>query len=286
LNLELPFSVIDLGQMAYAAALEAQRRAHQGVVDGTRGPTLFLVEHDPVITVSRRRSAPGHVLADRARLAELGIDVRPTDRGGDVTYHGPGQLVVYPILRLRDLRLTISGYMRLLEQVAIDTAGAFGVEAFRVPGMTGVWVAPRPAVSGLTPRATHGDEPPALQGATGAAFTAPAPAKLCALGVRISRGVTMHGLAFNVTTDLAHFQTIVPCGLADRGVASLAELLGRNVPPMRAVKGVLVEAMARQVRVAMISGVTDVGGPREAASAAWARADAQALADKPPVAPV
>jgi lipoyl(octanoyl) transferase len=183
---------------------------------------VLLVEHDPVITVSRRQSAAGHVIASAKMLAGMGIEVQPTDRGGDVTYHGPGQLVAYPILNLRDLGLNISRYMRLLEQVAIDTAGAFGVAAVRDAGFTGAWVAASMGLSGV-------------------------PRKVCALGVRVSHGVTMHGLAFNVAPDLSHFQTIVPCGLADRGVTSLKELLGAKAPEMAEVKRVLVRAMAREV---------------------------------------
>jgi lipoyl(octanoyl) transferase len=214
-----PFQVTDLGRMAYPQALEVQRATHRRVLDGLCPPTVLLVEHDPVITVSRRRGAAGHVLADAPHLAQLGIAVQPTDRGGDVTYHGPGQLVAYPILNLHNLGLSIGSYMRLLEQVAIDTAAAFGVTACRDAGFTGAWV----TGPGLPPR------------------------KLCALGVRVSRGVTMHGLAFNVTTDLSHYRTIVPCGLPDRGVTSLADLLGASVPAMAVVKQTLVAALARQI---------------------------------------
>jgi lipoate-protein ligase B len=216
-----PFQVTDLGRIAYAPALEIQRATHHRLADGIGPPMVLLVEHDPVITVSRRRSAAGHILADPGKLASLGIDVQPTDRGGDVTYHGPGQLVAYPILSLHDLGLNISRYMRLLEQAAIDTAAAFGVTACREAGFTGAWVAA--TAPGLPQR------------------------KLCAMGVRVSRGVTMHGLAFNVAPDLSHFQTIVPCGLADRSVTSFAELLGESVPAMPAVKAALIESLTRQI---------------------------------------
>ncbi len=196
-------SVRDLGRLAYGAALAVQHEVHRAVVEGTAPPTLLLVEHDPVITVSQRKGASQHLLASPQRLAQLGIAVAETDRGGDITYHGPGQLVAYPILRLAPLNLNVGRYMRLLEQVVIDTVAAFGVEGRREEGATGVWVND---------------------------------AKLCAFGVRVRRNVTLHGLALNVTTDLAHFQTIIPCGLAGRGVTSLRELLDERCPTMETVK--------------------------------------------------
>jgi lipoate-protein ligase B len=235
LMIDLPFQLTDLGRMAYLPALEIQRATHQRVLDHRAPATVLLVEHDPVITVSRRRAAAGHVLADAARLAALGIEVQPTDRGGDVTYHGPGQLVAYPILHLHEFNLNISRYMRLLEQAAIDAAGAFGVAAERDPGFTGVWVSPQPG---------EGD-----RNGDAASFKAPGrKRKLCAMGVRVSRGVTMHGLAFNVAPDMSHFSTIVPCGLPDRGVTSLAEILGPAAPAMPAVKAALIAALARQMQ--------------------------------------
>ena len=237
---DLPFQVTDLGRMAYLPALEIQRATHQRVLEHRAPATILLVEHDPVITVSRRRTAADHVRADAARLAALGIEVQPTDRGGDVTYHGPGQLVAYPILNLHELNLNISRYMRLLEQAAIDTAAAFGVTAGRDPGYIGVWVSPEPAGGDMNGEDKNGDA---------ASFTAPGrKRKLCALGVRVSRGVTMHGLAFNVAPDLSHFHTIVPCGLPDRGVTSLAEILGPAAPAMPAVKAALIEKLARQIQ--------------------------------------
>lgn len=208
--------VEDLGRLGYVAALQHQREVHQGVLEGTGPATLLLVEHDAVITVSQRRSAQGHLLASAAELARLGIDVQPTDRGGDVTYHGPGQLVAYPILRLGPLGLNIGRYMRLLEQVVIDTVGAFGVRGLRRDGLTGVWAAPSEG--------------------------GPA-AKLCAMGVRVRRNVTMHGLALNVCPNLKHFETIVPCGLAGCRATSLRELLGDQTPSMQAVKDRLVEVI-------------------------------------------
>ncbi len=204
--------VVDLGRLGYAAALIKQRAVNQAVIEGREPPTVLLVEHDPVITLSQRRGIDAHLLADEQRLAELGITVEQTDRGGDITYHGPGQLVVYPILRLGPLGLNLGRYMRMLEQVVIATIRRYGIRGRREAGATGVWV-----------QRDDGQL-----------------AKLCAMGVRIRRNVTMHGLALNVTTDLSHFQTIVPCGLAGRGVTSLRELLGPALPGMELVKADLL----------------------------------------------
>lgn len=215
--------VTDLGRLAYLPALEFQRATHQRVLEQLDPPTILLVEHDPVITVSQRADAPRHLLADAARLARLGIEVQPTDRGGDITYHGPGQLVVYPILPLAAYGLNLSRYMRLLEQAVIDAAAKWGVAALREPGATGVWARPTNPPDGPT-------------------------AKLCALGVRIRRNITMHGLALNVSTDLSHFDTIVPCGLAGRGVTSLQRLLGDDAPSMPTAKRDLVAALVEQLR--------------------------------------
>src|SRR4051812_45405413 len=157
---------------------------------------LLLLQHPPVITLGVRRSSRTNVVATDQRLAELGIEIAETGRGGDVTYHGPGQIVGYPIIDLNPDRRDVHKYVRDLEEVLMRTAGDYGIEAGRVEGLTGVWV---------------GRE------------------KLAAIGVRIARWVTSHGFALNVTTDLDGFQLIVPCGIADRGVTSFARLLGRNL---------------------------------------------------------
>ncbi len=221
-----PLHVEDLGRLGYGPALAYQRQVNEAVIAGDRPATLLLVEHEPVITVTRRPGARDHVLVSRDRLARLGIEVHETDRGGDVTYHGPGQLVAYPILRLAPHRLNLSTYMRLLEQVVIDTLAAWGVAAFRVHRCTGVWVS-----QGQAPADT-------------AACDATAPrAKICAMGVRIRRNTTMHGLALNVSPAMEHFQTIVPCGIAEQGVTSLAQRLGEATPTMDEVKTELVRTM-------------------------------------------
>src|SRR5690242_13611228 len=164
---------------------------------GGRVPNLLLLlQHPPVITLGVRRDSRSHVTASDRQLAMHGIEVHEAGRGGDVTYHGPGQIVGYPILDLRPDRCDVHRYVRDLEEVLIRVAADYGIEATRVTGLTGVWV---------------GQE------------------KLAAIGVRIARWITSHGFAINVTTDLDYFRLIVPCGISQGGVTSLARLLGRPV---------------------------------------------------------
>lgn len=210
--------VHDLGRIDYAQALERQRSLHDRVVSTRPEPVpmhLLLLEHDPpVITVSRRPGAADHVVADPLELDRLGVQRVETDRGGDVTWHGPGQLVAYPILDLHRLDLRVHGYMRFLEEAVLCTLASFGVTGHRDASATGVWV-----------------------GAEGAGR------KICAMGVRISRWATLHGLALNVDPDMRHFSLIVPCGLAGRPVTSLRQELGERAPTMAAVKAALVNAL-------------------------------------------
>lgn len=210
--------VEDLGRMAYAPAFDRQRSALEEVLASRAAGSplagvVLLVEHDPPVITMTRRAAP-NLIATQQQLARTGVEVAETDRGGDITYHGPGQLVVYPILDLQRLGWNLHRHMRELEQVVIDACAGWGVEARRDPGATGVWVG----------------EPPA---------------KVCAMGVRIRRWVTMHGLAINVTTDLSHFDLIVPCGLPGRPVTSLERLLGAQSPTMDAVKRALVDRLSK-----------------------------------------
>lgn len=206
--------------MAYAAALEMQRAEHQRVVDAgvVPGPwPLLLVEHlPPVITVSRRAGSREHLIASEELLAARGVQVCETDRGGDITWHGPGQLVAYPIVNLQALGLGIHAYIRALEVAAIRTCAQFGLTCHQEPGVTGVWC-----------------------GAPGAGAR-----KVCAIGVRVSRWVTMHGLALNVAPDLSYFDLIVPCGLHDRQVTSLQRECGARCPSMHAAKSALAEALS------------------------------------------
>lgn len=195
-------SVRRLGLVDYDAAVELQRQLVEERRAGAVGDTLLLLEHPPVITlgVRARRQTP-HVLASTEALAAAGIAVRESGRGGDVTYHGPGQLVGYPIFDLRPNRCDVHQYVRDLEAVLIAAVLEFGVHGCRVRGLTGVWAGPA------------GREE-----------------KLAAIGIRISRWITSHGFALNVSPDLTHFSFIVPCGIRDRGVTSLTKLLGRPVP--------------------------------------------------------
>lgn len=184
---------------------------------------ILLVEHDPVITVSSRPGAASNLVATPELLASAGVAVERTDRGGDITYHGPGQLVAYPILDLNVLNLGLHAYMGLLEDAAIETCGRFGIPAERDPGATGVW-------------------------------TGVPSAKICAMGVRVRRWVSMHGLALNVTTDLSHFGFIVPCGLVGRGVTSLEHELGRRgqpCPSMADAKAAFAEVLQQRVARAL-----------------------------------
>lgn len=198
--------VRDLGLMGYRQAWAEQEAAHSAVVGGGE-EMLLLVEHPPVITYGRRPGVGKHLLAAEERLSEMGVEVVQSDRGGDITFHGPGQLVAYPIVRLADQKLSVSGYVHRLEQIVVDALAGWGIRGWADPAAVGVWVED----AGQT-------------------------RKICAIGVRIKRGVTLHGLALNVTTDLRYFDLIVPCGLPDRGVTSLAKLMGPTAPAMTEVK--------------------------------------------------
>ena len=186
-----------LGPVPYADALTLQRLLVEDRRAGRIDDSLLLLEHPHVLTLGvRGDGGRSHILATPDALGSRGVEVHESGRGGDITYHGPGQIVGYPIMDLRPDRCDVHRYVRDIEEVLIRTASDYGVEAGRVEGLTGVWV-------GLE--------------------------KLAAIGVRISRWVTSHGFAFNVTTDLGYFNLIVPCGIADRSVTSLAQLLGHPV---------------------------------------------------------
>ncbi|MCH2139550.1 MAG: lipoyl(octanoyl) transferase LipB [Phycisphaerales bacterium] len=218
--------VRDLGQMAYGQALTLQRQLQQEVITAREGgPShpgfLLMVEHvPPVITISRRAESGNHLIATPDMLERAGIEVHETDRGGDITYHGPGQLVVYPILDLNELSLRLHGYMRWLEDLVLEVLKQFGIEGHRDCEATGVWV----------------DGPNDHD------------RKICAMGVRVSRWVSMHGLALNVDPDLSHFDLIVPCGLHGRGVTSLRQELGEQSPSMDVVKKAVASVFEDAVR--------------------------------------
>lgn len=223
--------VIDLGRMPYADAYRIQSEHLERVVASRESPApipgvILLVEHDPVITVSRRAGAESNVTASPDALRLAGVDVQPTDRGGDVTYHGPGQLVAYPIIDLNAHHLRIIDYIRLLEAAILDTLRELGLPAHTDPTATGVWVKPPPG----TPHA--------------------ADAKIAAIGVRVRHWVSMHGLSINVDPDMRHFNLIVPCGLHGRGVTSLREVLGEACPPMERVKLIVADALRERLGTA------------------------------------
>ncbi|MBI5836450.1 MAG: lipoyl(octanoyl) transferase LipB [Candidatus Eisenbacteria bacterium] len=199
-----------LGRLGYSDAMERMRAWVDERARGERADTLFTLEHPPVITLGRNARV-SHLLATPERLGELGVEVHETTRGGDITFHGPGQLVGYGIVNLRERRIGPVTYMRVLEEACIRAARRYGVESGRRDGMTGVW----------TPRG-----------------------KLVAMGVRFERGVTSHGFAFNVRTDLKFFDLIVPCGLAGEPVTSL-ELLTGSAPPLEELGQVVAAELER-----------------------------------------
>jgi len=207
-----PLEVRRLGVVPYGEALAVQKALVEERRAGRVPNRLLLLQHPPVITVGVRRDSRSHIVAGDALLNERGVEVYDAGRGGDVTYHGPGQVVGYPILDLRPDRCDVHRYVRDLEDVMIRVCADYGVAAGRVSGLSGAWV---------------GAE------------------KIGAIGVRISRWITSHGFAFNVNTRLDDFQLIVPCGIVDRGVTSLQKLLGRAVP----IEDVEERVMARFAEV-------------------------------------
>lgn len=191
-----------LGLVDYQSALELQKSLVEQRKQGLIPDQLLLLEHPHVITLGvRTGSDRSHVLASDEALAADGVALFETGRGGDVTYHGPGQLVGYPIIDLKPDRCDVHKYVRDLEETLIRAVAEFGISAGRIKGLTGIWA-----------------------GAPGSE------AKLAAIGVRISRWVTSHGFALNVCTDLSRFGLIIPCGISDKGVTSMERLLGRRVP--------------------------------------------------------
>jgi lipoyl(octanoyl) transferase len=192
--------VVELGLMPYAAAWELQRRLVAARKADAVPDVLLLCEHAHVITLGRNGRRE-HLLAPDHLLRQMGVEFHATDRGGDITYHGPGQLVGYPILNLAGIRRDVAWYVRSLEEALIRATADLGVAAVRVPGKTGVWVT-----------GAGGEEE-----------------KLAAIGVHLSRWVTSHGFAYNVATDLRYFDLIVPCGIVGRRATSLERLLSRPV---------------------------------------------------------
>lgn len=196
-----PLVVLDWGRTAYADALARQTALQAERLAGSAPDTLVLTEHDPVFTLGLRAGAEKNLVWDADALAREHIAFQPTNRGGDITYHGPGQLVAYPIVSL-DARRDLHAYLRFLEEVLIATVARHGLVATRREGLTGIWMENR---------------------------------KLAAIGVSVRRWVTLHGVALNVAPDLRHFGGIVPCGIAatEGGVSSLSAELGPRCPTLR-----------------------------------------------------
>ena len=208
-----------LGTVEYLSARSLQDSLVGLVHDGESPSTLLLLEHPHVYTRGRLSQAE-HLLSSEDELAAYGARVYETDRGGQVTYHGPGQLVGYPVINLRDWGSGPLKYVRTLEQVIVDTLADFGIAAHTEQGLTGVWTAA---------------------------------GKIAAIGVKISRGIAFHGFAININTDLSWYRHIVPCGITDRPVTSMAALLGENVDP-EAVRYSLVYRFGRDMGMRMVEG--------------------------------
>jgi lipoyl(octanoyl) transferase len=182
------------GPVGYAEMFERQMAQHEAVATNEAPNTLFLLEHSPVVTLGKD-SDRQHLLLSEAQYGAAGIELLETTRGGDVTYHGPGQLVAYPILNLQQWKLSVGWYLRALESILIDVLAEYDLEGTRVEGLTGVWVGG---------------------------------AKVAAIGIGVRRWCTFHGIALNVNPDMGHFSHIVPCGIGDKPVTSLAMLLGES----------------------------------------------------------
>jgi len=203
-------NVLDLGLCPYGRAWEIQKQLHAERLAGKIPDTLILVEHPHVYTLGKNADAR-HLLASQEYLAARGIAVFQVDRGGDITYHGPGQLVGYPIFDLRDHRQSIAWYVNTVEEALIKTLAGFAIRAERIRGLTGIWV---------------GDS------------------KIAAIGMRVARWVTMHGFALNVTTDLSLYNGIVPCGLATKGLTRMIDL--NPTVAMEAVKAAVIQEFVIQ----------------------------------------
>ena len=209
-------SIVDVGLIGYSEAWELQKRLVAARKTGAKEDVLLLCEHPHVITLGRNGKRE-HLLASDQVLRQKGVEFHSSDRGGDITYHGPGQLVGYPILNLGAIRKDVVWYVRMLEEVMIRATAEFGIASERVTGKTGIWV--RSMNDSNAPSATE--------------------EKLGAIGVHISRWVTSHGFAYNLSTDLRYFDLIVPCGITGRKATSLEKILGRAVTRKEVVQPVV-----------------------------------------------
>ena len=214
--------LVDLGFIGYEEAYVLQRRIVTARKADAIGDVLLLCEHPHVITLGRSGKRE-NLLASERVLAQKGVEFHATNRGGDITYHGPGQIVGYPVIQLAAIRRDVVWYVRMLEEVMIRTCGDFGVVAGREEGKTGVWISQRHLPE------EKKDSPQRAQRSRSSEKAEAAAEKIGAIGVHISRWVTSHGFAFNVATDLRYFELIVPCGIAERKATSLEKVLGRAV---------------------------------------------------------
>lgn len=256
-HFEQQLNVIDLGRMDYPAAWDLQKELAAARAGERIPDTLLVLEHPHTYTFGRSGGRE-HLLISKAECARRGVALYDVDRGGDVTYHGPGQLVGYPILHLPDHGLDYHAYLRSLEAVIIQAMASFGVAAAREPGYTGVWVRANAAHvetdKQMSSAAASGPSNPEQRPISSKEIpparspirlcAKPSAAKIAAIGVKVDvRGITSHGFALNVNPDLRYFEWIVPCGIHDRDVTSLAEVLGQPVPRDEAAR-VLVAAFA------------------------------------------
>jgi len=201
--MDTAYNILDLGMSRYEDAWNLQKQLQSQRISGQIEDHLLLVEHFPVYTLGKN-SPKEHLLVQESES----ISIVQTDRGGNITFHGPGQLVGYPILDLNHYKKSVSWYMRELEQLIIDVLKEYDINAGRKKGLTGTWVRDK---------------------------------KIAALGVRISKWVTMHGFSLNINPDLKYYQGIIPCGISEYGVTSMAKILGENVPSMMEIKETLVK---------------------------------------------
>jgi lipoate-protein ligase B len=227
----------DLGLTPYRQAWQLQEELHAQTLAGG-DEHLLLLEHPTVITLGRRTAdSQKNLLTPPHLLQQLNIEVVESDRGGDITLHAPGQLVAYPIVRLNDHQLSVGAYVRKLEDTVINTLAHYNIRAFKDPTAIGVWVEKDPGfrVQDSAEQKTESPKPSLSSLNPGPQTLNPPSAKICALGVRIKRGISLHGIALNLSTDLALFNLINPCGLS-RPVTSMRDLLGDAAPTMPHLK--------------------------------------------------
>ncbi len=221
--------LVNLDRVPYAEALALQHHVVAALKRGELNDTLLLLEHPPVFTLGRN-AHDSNILASREFLEQLGIEIYRVERGGDVTYHGPGQLVGYPILNLRNFRQDVGWFVRSIEETLIRTIGDFGIPGRRVEKLVGVWT-PSPPTPEPPPPSSDSD----LRIGRGERGGAGGEAKIAQIGARIEDWITYHGFALNVAPNMRHFDLIVPCGISDKAVVSMEQWLGRPVE-MRAVR--------------------------------------------------